>query len=48
MKLIAQTRGGPKYGPQAACDPPTSLIQPAKYLAHFFQAQHFQKQTAVQ
>ena len=26
----------PNYGPRASSSPPTSLIRPAKYLAHFF------------
>jgi len=30
--------GWPNYDPLAAFGPPTSLIQPAKYLAHFIQA----------
>jgi len=31
----------PNYGSQAASDPPTSLIQSAKYLGKFFQAPRF-------
>jgi len=35
-------QGWPNYGP------PTSLIRPAKYLAHLFQAPRFRLWTAVQ
>ena len=38
----------PNYGPWAASGLPTSLIRPAKYIAHFFQVPPFRLPTAVQ
>jgi len=38
----------PNYSLRAASNPPASLILPAKYLAHFYQAPRFQLWTAVQ
>ena len=41
-------KGWPKYVPRAVSFPPTSLIRPAKYLEHFFQAPRFRVWTAGQ
>jgi len=49
-KILQNTveQGWPNNCWRAASGPPTSLIRPAKYFAHFFQAPRFRLWTAVQ
>jgi len=48
VAFYSLTQGWPNYDTRAASGSPTSLIRPAKYLAHFSQAPRFELWTAVQ